>query len=80
MSVEEQMQWVLIYVQRGLVNIWKENVLKKIIELKKWSREVGQWNNLYKSSGRQQEKANIKRDYWLKSSREIWMVSSIINW
>jgi len=29
-SVEEQVQWVLLYVQGGLVNIWKENVMEKL--------------------------------------------------
>ena len=29
-TVEEQMQWVLTYVQGGSVDIWKENVIDKI--------------------------------------------------
>jgi len=28
--VEEQIQWVLLYVQEGLAYIWKENVLEKL--------------------------------------------------
>ena len=30
MSVEEQMQWVLSYVQGGLVDVWKENVIEEL--------------------------------------------------
>jgi len=29
-TVEEQIQWVLLYVQGGLVDIWKENVLEDL--------------------------------------------------
>ena len=28
--VEEQIQWVLSYIQRGLVDIWKKNVMEEI--------------------------------------------------
>ena len=31
-AVEEQIQWVLLYVQGGLADIWKENVLEKLEE------------------------------------------------
>ena len=30
MTVEEQVQWVLSYVQRGLANVWKESVMKEL--------------------------------------------------
>jgi len=29
-AVEEQIQWVLLYVQGGLVDIWKENILEDL--------------------------------------------------
>ena len=29
-SVEEQMQWVLSYVQGGSANIWKENMMEEL--------------------------------------------------
>ena len=29
-KVEEQVQYVLIYVQEGLVDVWKKNLLKKM--------------------------------------------------
>lgn len=29
-TVEEQIQWILSYVQRELANIWKENVLEDL--------------------------------------------------
>ena len=29
-SVEEQIQWVLSYIQRGAADIWKENVLEEL--------------------------------------------------
>ena len=32
MSVEEQVQWVLSYVQGGLADVWKENVMEKLEE------------------------------------------------
>jgi len=28
--VEEQIQWILLYIQRGLADIWKENVLEDL--------------------------------------------------
>ena len=30
MEVEEQVQWVLSYVQRGSVDIWKENIMEDL--------------------------------------------------
>jgi len=30
MLVEKLVQWVLIYIQRGLVDIWKKNVLEDL--------------------------------------------------
>ena len=29
-TVEEQVQWVLSYVQGGLVDVWKENVMEEL--------------------------------------------------
>jgi len=29
-SVEEQVQWILSYVQGGLADIWKENVIEEL--------------------------------------------------
>ena len=29
-SVEGQVQWILSYVQRGSVDVWKENVIKEL--------------------------------------------------
>ena len=29
-SVEEQVQWILSYVQGGLADIWKENVMEEL--------------------------------------------------
>ena len=31
-TVEEQIQWVLLYVQRGSANVWKENLLEDLEE------------------------------------------------
>jgi len=28
--VEEQIQWILSYVERGLVNVWKKNLLEDL--------------------------------------------------
>jgi len=30
MSVEEQVQWVLSYVQGGLADVWKENIIEEL--------------------------------------------------
>jgi len=29
-SVEEQVQWILSYVQRGSVDVWKENIMEEL--------------------------------------------------
>ena len=29
-AVEEQIQWILLYIQERLVNMWKENVLEDL--------------------------------------------------
>ena len=29
-TVEEQIQWMLLYVQEGLVDIWKKNMLEDL--------------------------------------------------
>jgi len=29
-ALEEQIQWVLFYVQQGLADIWKENILEEL--------------------------------------------------
>ena len=29
-TVEEQIQWVLLYIQRGSADMWKKNVLEKL--------------------------------------------------
>jgi len=31
-AVEEQIQWVLLYMQRGSVDIWKKNMLEDLKE------------------------------------------------
>ena len=30
--VKEQIQWILLYIERGSVNVWKKNILK-VLEL-----------------------------------------------
>ena len=29
-TVEEQVQWILSYIQRGLADVWKENVMEEL--------------------------------------------------
>jgi len=29
-TVEQQIQWILLYMQRELVDVWKENILKDL--------------------------------------------------
>ena len=29
-TVEEQVNWILLYVQRGLTDVWKENVMEEL--------------------------------------------------
>ena len=43
MMVEEQVQWVLLFVQGGLVDIWKENVLEDLEERVLEYKSVGEF-------------------------------------
>jgi len=29
-TIEEQIQWILFYMQKGLANVWKENILEDL--------------------------------------------------
>ena len=42
-AVEEQIQWVLSYVQGGLADIWKENVLENLKEGELEYESVGEF-------------------------------------
>jgi len=68
--VEEQIQWVLSYVQGGLVNMWKENILEdlkmKEVEfelVEDWNKREEQWKNLYRNSGGQPEEVDMKKEH-----------------
>jgi len=50
-SVEEQIQWILLYVQGGSADIWKENVMEKL--------EIGEIE--FKSAG--EFLAEIRREF-----------------
>jgi len=51
LTVEEQVQWILLYVQGGLADIWKENVMEEI--------EIGEIE--FESAG--EFLAEIKREF-----------------
>jgi len=51
LTVEEQVQWILLYVQGGSADIWKENVMEEI--------EIGEIE--FESAG--EFLAEIKREF-----------------
>jgi len=42
-AVEEQIQWVLSYIQEGLADVWKENVLEELKEGELEYKSVGEF-------------------------------------
>jgi len=42
-AVEEQIQWVLLYMQGGLADIWKENVLEDLEEGELEYKSIGEF-------------------------------------
>ena len=57
-SVEEQVQWVLSYVQGGLADVWKENVMEEL-ESGEMKYETAEefFTNLRKEFGRGEEES-----------------------
>jgi len=60
-AVEEQIQWVLLYIQGGLVDIWKKNILE---DLKTGNLEYNIFKkflaDLKKEFGEEEEEETIK--------------------
>ena len=55
--VEEQIQWILSYVQEGSVDIWKENILKDLeMEVLEYKMAEEFLTDLRKEFGRGEEK------------------------
>ena len=54
--VEEQIQWILLYVQEGSVDIWKENILKDLeMEVLEYKMAEKFLTDLRKEFGRGEE-------------------------
>ena len=54
--VEEQIQWILSYVQEGSVDIWKENILKDLeMEVLEYKMAEKFLTDLRKEFGRGEE-------------------------
>jgi len=67
--IEEQIQWVLLYVQGGSTDIWKKNILEnlkteslKYTAVGEFLADLKLWKNLYRSLEEQQEKVGIRED------------------
>ena len=58
--VEEQIQWVLSYVQEESVDIWKENVLEDLEEGKLEYESVGKFLAAIKKKFRREKEESIK--------------------
>ena len=57
-SVEEQVQWVLSYVQRGLADVWKENIMEELESGEMEYETVEKFfTNLRKEFGRGEEES-----------------------
>ena len=59
-AVEEQIQWVLSYIQRGLTDIWKENVLEDLEEGILEYKSVGEFLAAIKKEFRGGEEESVK--------------------
>ena len=59
-AVEEQIQWVLSYVQEESVDIWKENVLEDLEEGKLEYESVGKFLAAIKKKFRREKEESIK--------------------
>ena len=59
-AVEEQIQWVLSYVQEGLADVWKENVLEKLEEGELEYESVGEFLAAIKKKFRRGEEESVK--------------------
>ena len=59
-AVEEQIQWVLLYVQGGLAEIWKKNVLEDLEEEELEYESVGEFLAAIKKEFRGGEEELVK--------------------
>ena len=59
-AVEEQIQWVLSYVQGGLADIWKKNVLEDLEEEELEYESVGEFLAAIKKEFRGGEEESVK--------------------
>jgi len=53
--VEEQIQWILPYVQRGSVDMWKDNILEDLEMEEAEFESAGELLELKKEFGRRDE-------------------------
>jgi len=77
-SVEEQVQWVLSYMQGGLVDVWKENVMEELeTEEVKYENVEEFLMNLRKEFGGEEEEA-VKAGELRKMEQERRMMEKFV--
>ena len=59
-AVEEQIQWVLSYIQRELADIWKENILENLEERLLEYEIVGEFLADIRKDFREEDKESVK--------------------
>ena len=59
-AVKEQIQWILLYIQRGLVDIWKENILEDLEAVKVEYESTGEFLSEIKKEFRGGDKESVK--------------------
>ena len=59
-AVEEQIQWILSYIQRELVDIWKENILENLEERLLEYEIVGEFLADIRKDFREEDKESVK--------------------
>ena len=58
--MEEQIQWVLSYIQRELADIWKENILENLEERLLEYEIVGEFLADIRKDFREEDKESVK--------------------
>ena len=59
-AVEEQIQWILSYIQRELADIWKENILENLEERLLEYEIVGEFLADIRKDFREEDKESVK--------------------
>ena len=59
-TVEEQVQWVLTYMQGGLVDVWKENIIEKLESGEVEYKSVEEFLSCLKKEFGKEEEESVK--------------------